>query len=148
MTDVVLLKDVEKLGTEGTVVHVKPGFARNYLLPRGLAAPATPQQLKAVEAIKQQRLQKTQRIQAEAATLKQKLESRSLTLKLNLGADDKPFGSVTTHDIVEALAREGIEVEKHAIHLEQPIKMLGIFDIPVRLHPAVTATLKVWVVKA
>ena len=148
MTDVVLLKDVEKLGTEGTVVHVKPGFARNYLLPRGLAAPATPQQLKAVEAIKQQRLQKTQRIQAEAATLKQKLESRSLTLKLNLGADDKPFGSVTTHDIVEALTREGIEVEKHAIHLEQPIKMLGIFDIPVRLHPAVTATLKVWVVKA
>ena len=146
--DVVLLKDVGKLGTEGTVVHVKPGFARNYLLPRGLAAPATPEQLRVVEAIKHQQLQKTQRVHTGALALKQKLESHSLTLKLNVGADDKPFGSVTTHDIVEALSREGIEVDKYAVHLEQPIKTLGIFDVPVRLHPDVTATVKVWVVKA
>ena len=146
--DVVLLKDVEKLGAQGTVLHVKPGYARNYLLPLGLAVPATPQQLKAVEALARQRLQKTQRIHAEAQMLKRKLESRSLTLKLTLGEDDKPFGSVTTHDLVEALAREGLEVEKHAIHLEQPIKTLGIYDVPVRVHPQVTATLKVWIVKA
>ena len=146
--DVVLLKDIEKLGAQGTVLHVKPGYARNYLLPLGLAVPATPQQLKAVEALARQRLQKTQRMQAEAETLKQKLESRSLTLKLTLGEDDKPFGSVTAHDLVEALAREGLAVEKHAIHLEQPIKALGIYEVPVRVHPQVTATLKVWIVKA
>ncbi len=145
--DVVLLKDIEKLGTEGTVVHVKPGFARNYLLPNGLAAPATPQQLKALEALKQQRLRKIQRVKADAEALKRKLESHSLTLKLSLGLDDKPFGSITSHDLVDALARDGIEIDKHAIHLEQPIKGLGVYDIPVRLHSEVTATLKVWVVK-
>ena len=146
--DVVLLKDIEKLGAEGAVVRVKPGFARNYLLPRGLAAPATPQQLKTIEAGKRQREHKLQRLKQDADALKRKLESRSITLKLTLGDDDKPFGSVTVHDLVEALKREGIDVEKYAVHLEQPIKTLGIFDVPVKLHPGVTATAKVWVVKA
>ena len=146
--DVVLLKDVEKLGSEGTVLHVKPGFARNYLLPLGLAAPATAQQLKAIDQIKRQRLQKTQRARRDADALKRKLEARSLTLKLSLGEEDKPFGSITTHDIVDALAQDGLNVDKHAVHLEHPIKSLGIFDVPVRLHADVTATLKVWVVKA
>ena len=146
--DVILVKDVEKLGAEGAVIHVKPGFARNYLLPRGLAVPATPQQLKAIEAGKRQREHALQRVKQEAEALKRKLESRSITLKLTLGDDDKPFGSVTAHDLVEALKREGIDVEKYAVHLEQPIKTLGIFDVPVKLHPEVTATAKVWVVKA
>jgi len=146
--DVILLKDVEKLGTEGTVVRVKPGFARNYLVPAGLAVPASPQQLAAIEAARQRRLRTAQRAQAEAGRLKQKLESRSITLKLTLGADDTPFGSVTIHDVAEALARDGVPVEKHAIQLEHPIKGLGIYEIPVRLHPSVTATVKLWVVKA
>lgn len=146
--EVVLLKDVEKLGATGAVVRVKPGFARNYLLPSGLALPATPQQLKTIELANRQRLQKTQRIQTEAEALKRKIEGRSLTLQLTLGEDGKPFGSVTVHDIVEALGREGLVVEKHAVHLEQPIKALGIYDVPVRIHPQVTATLKLWIVKA
>ena len=148
--EVVLLKDIEKLGSEGAVVRVKPGFARNYLVPRGLAAPATPQSLRAVEERTRQRLQKSQRLQAEAGALKQKLESHPLTLKLTLGVDDKPFGAITTHDLVEALAHEyqGLAIDKHAIHLEQPIKSLGIFDIPVRLDAGVTATVKLWVVNA
>ena len=146
--DVILLKDMEKLGGQGTVVRVKPGFARNYLVPRGLAVLATPQQLKAAEADKRQRLQKAVRAEAEAQAVKRQLETRSLTLKLSVGEEDKPFGSVTLHDIVEALAHDGITVGKHTIHLEQPIKALGIYDVPVRLHPSVTATLKVWVVKA
>ena len=146
--DVVLLKAVEKLGAEGSVVNVKPGFARNYLIPLGLAAPATTAQLKALEQAQRQRLQKSQRIKADAEALKRKLEGRSLTLKLNLGADGKPFGSVTSHDVVEALGQEGLQVEKHAIQLEEPIKSLGVFDVPIRLHPDVTATLKLWVVKA
>ena len=146
--DVILLKDIEKLGAEGAIVHVKTGFARNYLVPTGLAVPATPDQVKSVESARQQRAKKAQREQEQAEALKRKLEAHSLTLKLTLGADDQPFGSITVHDIAEALAREGLPVEKHVIGLEAPIKGLGVADVPVRLHPAVTATLKVWVVKA
>lgn len=145
--DVVLLKDVERLGTEGAVVRVSPGYARNFLLPRGLAAHATPQQLNTLEELKRQRSQKAERALEEANLLKQKLESCSLTLTLNLGADEKPFGAVTTHDILDAVQREGMTLDKHAIGLKQSIKALGVYDVPVRVHPEVTATLKVWVVK-
>lgn len=146
--DVVLLADVDTLGLEGAVVHVKPGYARNYLLPRGLAVAATPHQLKLVEATARRRQQRAEQLKAEAEALKQKLEGRSLTLKLNVGEDDKPFGSITTHDLAEALKQEQLAIEKHAIQLEQPIKTLGVFEVPVKLHMHVTATVKVWVVKA
>ena len=146
--DVILLKDVVPLGAEGAVVRVKPGFARNYLLPSGLAVEATPRQLQAVEASKRQRLKQAERVQQEAEALKRRLESHSLTMKLTLGEGDQPFGSITVHDVADALARDGIPVEKGAIRLEQPLKALGVFDVPVRLHPNVTATLKLWVVKA
>lgn len=145
--DVVLLKAVENLGAEGDVVRVKPGFARNYLIPAGLATPATPERLKRVEAAKRQRAQQAEREHAEAQALKQKLESRSVTVKLALGEAQQPFGSVTVHDLVEALKQDGLAIEKHAVQLAQPIKALGVYEVPVRLHPAVTATLKVWVVK-
>jgi len=146
--DVILLKDVERLGQEGSTIHVKPGFARNYLIPQGLAVPATAEQLKAVEARQRQRTRQLQQQQAAAEALKQKLESRSLTLKLTLGEGDKPFGSVTSHDILDALKRDGIEVEKRAIQLDEPIKTLGVYEVPVRVHAEVTAKVKVWVVKA
>ena len=146
--DVILLKDVEKLGTAGAVVRVKSGFARNYLLPGGLAAPATPQQLKAVEAMRQQRQKQSDRALAEATALKQRLESKTLTFTLALGEGDKPFGSVTAHDVAEALAREGMTVEKHAIQLAEPLKALGNHAISVRVHADVTATVKLQVVKA
>ena len=146
--DVVLLKDVERLGSEGAVVRVKPGFARNYLLPRGLAVAATPQALQTFDAAKRRRAQQAQRLKEQAESLKHRLESRSLTLKLTLGAEDQPFGSVTVHDILEALKRDGLEIEKPAVQLDHPIKTLGIYDVPIRLHAEVLATLKVWVVKA
>ena len=146
--DIVLLKDVEKLGQEGAVIQVKPGFARNYLIPRGLAVPATPEQLKAIEAKQRQRLRKTERAKADAEALKGKLEGRAVTLTLSLGEGDKPFGSVTVHDVVGALQRDGMTIDKHAIGLEQPIKTLGTHALPIRLHPEVTATLTVQVVKA
>ena len=146
--DVVLLKAVESLGSEGAVVHVKPGFARNYLIPSGLAAEATPQQLQALQRTQQQREHKAVRIKEQALALKQKLESRSLTLKLAVGEGEKSFGAVTAHDIFLALQQEPVPIDKHAVRLEQPIKALGIYEVPVRVHPDVTATLKVWVVKA
>lgn len=146
--DVILLKDVEKLGSEGAVVHVRPGYARNYLLPAGLAVEATPSQMKTVETLRQQRAKKAQKLAAEAAVVKKKLEAHKLTLKLTVGEDEQPFGSVTAHDIAEALKADGFAVEKPAIKLEEPVKALGVFDVPVKLHADVIATLKLWVVKA
>ena len=146
--DVILLKDVEKLGVEGSVVHVKPGFARNHLLPQGLAAVATPDRLKSAEAAKRRRLEQDRKAREEAAVLKRRLESRPLTFTLNVGDDGAPFGSVSVHDVADALAREGHPVEKRLIQLEQPLKTLGAFEVAVRLHPDVVATLKVLVTKA
>lgn len=146
--EVVLLKDVEKLGSAGSVVNVKPGYARNFLLPGGLAAPATPQRLQAAEAAKRRSQQEAQKLRTGAEALKQKLEALSLTLKLAVGEEEKAFGSVTAHEILEALKREGIELERHALQLAEPIKTLGVFEIPVRVHAEVSATLKLWVVKA
>ncbi len=146
--DVILLKDVERVGKEGAVVQVKPGFARNFLLPRGLALPASPEHLNMVQERKQRAAAKAQRLRQEADGLKHKLEGHSLTLKLTVGEGDKPFGSVTAHDVMQTLAQEGFQVDKHAIGLEEPIKALGIYEVPIRLHSEVTATLKLWVVKA
>lgn len=146
--DVVLLKDVDRLGTQGAVVHVKPGFARNYLLPQGLAELASPARLKMVETIHRQQRRKRERLQAEYEALKRKLEQQPLTLRLTVGSGEQVFGSVTAHDIAQALAQAGFEVEKRAIRLEDPIKTLGDHAVPVRLHPSVTATLKVSVVNA
>ena len=146
--DVVLLTHVEALGSEGSVIQVRPGFARNYLIPRGLAAAASPECLKALEEGRRQRQRQSERAKADAGTLKRKLEALSLTLKLTLGEEEQVFGSVTVHDVSAALQQEGLEVEKQAILLERPIKALGIYEVPVQLHPEVTATLKVWVVKS
>ena len=146
--DVILLQDIDRLGNEGVVVQVKPGYARNFLLPHGLAVSASPEHMKAYEDRKRQTQLKAKRQLDACERLKQKLEGRSLTLPLSLGEGDKPFGSVTSHDIVQALAKEEIVVEKHAVELEAPIKSLGIYEVPVRLHPDVTAVVKVWVVKA
>ncbi|MBI4343631.1 MAG: 50S ribosomal protein L9 [Candidatus Omnitrophica bacterium] len=145
--DIVLLKDVERLGEAGAVVKVKEGYARNYLLPTGLAVPATPEQLERLETAKRHQQAHADRLKAQALSVKQKIEARSITLRLNLGEDGKPFGSITAHDVLEALRTDGLALEKHALQLEQPIKALGIYEIPVRLHAEVSAVAKVWVVK-
>ena len=108
--DYLLLKDVDKVGKEGAVVRVKPGFARNYLLPCGLAVAATPAQMRAVEERAQHASRKAQQQRQEAERLKQKLQTLSLTMTLTLGEGDKPFGSVTAHDVVEGLAQRGVAV--------------------------------------
>ena len=144
--DIILLQNVEQLGKEGDVIQVKPGFARNYLLPLRLALPATPENLRARKEQQQQAQRKQARIRQQAEALKQKLESLSLTVTLTLGEKDAVFGSITVHDLLEALAKEDIKLDRHALQLSEPIKALGIYEVPVRLHPEVTATLKVWVV--
>ena len=146
--DVILLKDVEKLGAEGSVVRVRSGYARNFLVPSGLAVLASAAQRKVIEEVARQRQRKTARAQTEANALKQRIERCTVTLTLTVGEGDQPFGSVTAHDVAEALAREGLPVEKHAIRLEEPIKALGAYQVPVKVHATVIATLKVSIVKA
>lgn len=146
--DVILLRDVERLGTAGQVVQVKNGYARNYLLPTGRAAAASAGALARVQDAQRQQQRRTQRAQDDAQALKQRLEAVSLTLTLTLGADERAFGSVTAHEIAEALRAQGLAIEKQALHLEEPIKALGVYEVPVRLTPQVSATVKVQVVKA
>ncbi|MBI2094063.1 MAG: 50S ribosomal protein L9 [Candidatus Omnitrophica bacterium] len=146
--EVILQQPVKGLGEAGEVVRVKPGYAHNFLIPRGLAVEATPQQRKASEQIQRQRALKVQYEKANAELLKQKIERQPITLTLNIGPESQTFGSVTMHDIFTALRTEGFQIEKNALKLEEPIKALGRYEIPIRLHPEVIAALKLSVVKA
>ncbi len=145
--EVILNKDVDRLGRSGQVLKVKDGYARNFLFPNGLALPATPDNLKKVEAAKQKRLQEEGRIRKEAEDLKAKLESLSLTMPVLVQEDEKMYSSITANEIVQALKDEGITLEKNAILLDEPLKSLGIYQVAVKLHREVTASVKVWIVK-
>ncbi len=145
--EVILNKDVDRLGRSGQVLKVKDGYARNFLFPNGLALPATPDNLKKVEAAKQKRLQEEGRIRKEAEDLKAKLESLSLTMPVLVQEDEKMYSSITANEIVQALKDEGITLEKSAILLDEPLKSLGIYQVAVKLHREVTASVKVWIVK-
>jgi large subunit ribosomal protein L9 len=145
---VILKEDVATLGHMGDVVEVAPGYARNFLIPRNKAFEATAKNLKTVEHQKKLLADETKRRTKEAETLATKINEASVTISVQVGEEEKLFGSVTNKDIGEALAKEGIEVDKHVILLEKPIKELGIFTVPVKLHSEVTANLKVWIVKA
>lgn len=144
---VILKEDVPNLGKTGDVVSVREGFGRNYLLPKKKAIMAAPNNLKQLEHQKKviAALQLKRRKTAEE--MAEKIAGLSLTVSRDAGEEDKLFGSVTTKDISEALRGEGYIIDRHDIHLEAPIKQLGIFDVPVKLHSEVTGTVKVWVVK-
>jgi large subunit ribosomal protein L9 len=145
--EIILRQSVENLGKPGDIVKVSPGYARNYLLPRGLAYEATPGNRKRI-ALEKARLEaaEAERIKA-AQTLAERLESVQLTFSARVGEEDKLFGSVTTADIAHQLQGQGFEVEKKQIDLHEPIKSLGVYKIPVRLHAEVKPEIKVWVIK-
>lgn len=144
---VVLQDDVTNLGTSGDVVRVRPGYARNYLIPRGLAAPATERNLAHVEALKQQAAERAKQRLEEAQGLKAKLESASVKLERAVGEENRMYGSVTTKDIEEAYLALGIELDRRKITLADPIKTLGLHEVSIKLHGDVTAQLRVEVVK-
>ncbi|MEW6378787.1 MAG: 50S ribosomal protein L9 [bacterium] len=145
--EIILQKDVHNLGLIGQVVNVSPGYARNYLIPNKLAIKATPKNLALMK--KQESLIKAaqEKARKEYADLAVQLEKLSFTFARKSGENDRLFGSVTNADIAEALKGEGFEIDKKRIILEEPIKALGIFKVPVKLHPEIIAQLKVWVVK-
>jgi large subunit ribosomal protein L9 len=145
---VVLLEDVPKLGKMGDLIQAKDGYARNYLLPKRLAVPANPENLKTLEHQKTLLKQKQNRVKRDAEKLAQKIERISCTISKPAGEEDKLFGSVTSLDIEESLNEEGLTIDRKKILLEEPIKTLGIYKVPIKLHPEVTAHIKIWVVKS
>lgn len=146
--EVILRQAVEKLGQPGDVVKVSPGFARNYLLPRGIAYSATAGNLKRI-AQEKARLQAAENERRGGAqTIATRLESVSLTFSARVGEEGKLFGSVTASDIAEQLHAQGFDmIEKRQIDLHEPIKALGVYRVPVRLHADVKPEIKVWVIK-
>lgn len=145
---VVLQEDVDNLGIGGDVVNVKPGFARNYLIPRGLAMPATAGNLARVEDLKKQAALRVAEALEAAKQLKVKLEGTSVKLERSVGDEAKMYGSVTAKDIEEAYKALGIQIDRKKIVLPEPIKQLGLTEVAVKLHHDVSATLRVEVVKA
>ena len=145
---VILLKDVESLGRAGDVKEVKDGHARNYLMPRGLAAPATESRLHALEQTKAAAGRREARVNEEVAALKGRLEALVVEVRARAGDDGRLFGSVTPQDVAEAIQRKGVDVSKKQIELQEPIKNTGFYKVPVRLNPRHTAMVEVNVVAA
>jgi large subunit ribosomal protein L9 len=141
---VILLSDVERVGARGTVVTVKDGYFRNYLYPRKLALEATPAQLKQLDKIKSQIETKQAKITKRLTDVADRLGLVSIKASLKMGPEGA-FGSITHSDIAELLAKEGHEVDKHAVVLAEPIKAPGVYDIGIKLGHQVTATVKLWV---
>jgi len=144
---VILLDDVGTLGRRGEVREVSDGYARNFLIPQKHALTATPGNLKNLAQIKSQQEAKASRIKAEAESLRARIEALVCEERRQASEEGKLFGSVTTQDLADFLARQNIQIEKRRILVEEPIKGLGEFVVPIRLHPEVTAQLKVVVVR-
>jgi large subunit ribosomal protein L9 len=144
---VILKEDVEKLGKCGEVVVVKDGFGRNYLIPRNLAIPATKGNLRAIDQVtKQKELRENKKRRADEK-LKIQIEKTSCTAEVQVGEEDKIFGSVTPQDISELLKEKGFDIDKRVIEIEEAIKALGVYTIPIKVSKDVVANLKLWVVK-
>jgi large subunit ribosomal protein L9 len=144
---VILQMDVPALGKAGEIVNVKDGYGRNFLIPQKKAVLADPKNLRMLEHQKKAVAAKQQKLKKQAEELKNKLNSTTLTIARDTAEEEKLFGSVTTKDIADALRKEGFSIDRHMIHLENPIKSIGIYDVEIKLHPEVTGTVKVWVVK-
>lgn len=146
--EVILRQSIDQLGQPGDIVKVSAGYARNFLLPRGLAYEATPGNLKRIGQEKA-RLEVAENARRSAAQeMAARLEQVSLTFSARVGDEDKLFGSITAADIAAQLHAQGFpEVEKRMIDLHEPLKALGVFKVPVRLHADVKPELRVWVVK-
>jgi len=146
--ELILLEDVEDLGKAGDKVNVAPGFARNYLIPKGVAEKVTPGALRQIDARKERIEAKREEDLADAQALAVKIAETEITISMQAGEDERLFGSVTANIIADALEAEGVAIEHRRIKLPEPIRELGVFNVEMKLHSDVTATAKVWVVRA
>ena len=144
---VILRDDIDGLGVCGEVVNVKGGYGRNYLIPRNLAVVACPGNLKSIDEIKTQKNFRDSKRKRESERIKDKLEKISLTAEVQVGEEDKVFGSVTATNVATLLKQQGFEIDRRLIQLDEPIKALGVYTIPIKLDKNVVAETKLWVVK-
>ncbi len=144
---VILRKDAEKLGKIGEIITVKDGYARNYLFPRGIAYEATDGSLRQLEEERKQQERHNEKERKHAEGMATQLEKISVTIKMKVGEEDKLFGSVTAQMIADALIEKEITLDKRHIELEEPLKALGIYDVPIKLAGGVSSKIKVWIVR-
>ena len=144
---VILLRDVESLGSAGEVVQVKSGFARNFLIPQHKALVASDTNVAQFESKRKQHEAVSERDRRAAEAIAKQLEADSLTAQVRVGGEDRLFGSVTVQNIANLLAEKDYDIDRRAVQLEEPIRALGVYTIDVRLHADVTAKVKLWVVK-
>lgn len=145
---VILNQEVPNLGDAGDIVNVSPGYGRNYLIPRGLAMVASEGSVKQAEHAKGVAESIRRKKLNEASALGEKLANAAVSIRRETGDDERLFGSVTNRDIAEALAEQGIEIDRRAIQIDEPIKSIGLFNVSVRLHREVTAEVRVYVIRA
>jgi large subunit ribosomal protein L9 len=145
--EVILREDIEKLGTRGQVVKVAPGYARNFLLPKRLAVAATESNKKIVEQERQAHLRKEAKLVSEAQDLAKIMLGTAITIKQKAGEADQLFGSVTAKDIADALAAKNFTIDRRKIQLDEPIKQLGEYTVPIKLHKDVSVDISVLVAK-
>lgn len=145
---IILLQDHEGLGSAGDQLDIKDGFARNYLIPRGIALKADKNSLKKFQEMARLKDLKKDHALKKSKELAEKLRSVSLTVPVQVGEEDRVFGAVTSLEIAQQLKDKGYEIDKRQIMLEEPIKSLGVFEIPIKLHSEITTSVKLWVIKA
>ena len=146
--DIILLQDVETLGTSGDIIKVKPGYARNFLFPRGLAVRSSKRNRALADEKKNSAKAKQLREAQVYEELVNKLKNTEVTIEVQVGGEDRLFGSVTSQDIHKALIEKGVEIDRHSIELEEPIKALGIYDINVKVAKGLLQEIKVYVIQA
>ncbi len=144
---VILRKNFDQLGKVGEIVNVKDGYARNFLIPRGVAYQATQGNIRALEEEKKQIKKREAKELEEAQKLASEMEKVSVTIPVKVGEEEKIFGTVTSQMIVDSLKEKGFEVDKRKVEISEPIKSLGIYSVAVKLHTNVTANVKTWVVR-
>ena len=146
--DIILLKDYDGLGASGDIVAVKPGFARNKLIPEGIALRASKRNMAIAEERKMVNKNRQKRQEASNEAILKKLSKTEITIETQVGDEDKMFGSVTALDIHKSLEQKGVIVDRNTILLDEPIKALGIYHVPVRVAPELTGDIKIYVIKS